>query len=112
VNTAYWVQHAWLVVAGAAMLFAAGLGCVVFSRTLLRVLVGTELLLKGATLLIVLAGAATGRVALAEALVVVLISLEVIGVAVAAGIVVGIHRQLGNANTSEVQDLQTQGLGR
>ena len=105
-NPAFWVQHVWLVVAASAVLFATGLGCLVFSRTLVRVLIGTELLAKSTTLLIVLAGAATGRVALAEALVVVLISLEVVGVAVAAGIVVGIHRQLGTANTDELPELK------
>jgi len=106
VNSAYWVQHLWLVVAASALLFAAGIGCIVFARTLIRVLIGTELLVKSTTLLIILAGAVTGRVALAESLVVVLISLEVIGVAVAAGIVVGIHRQLGSADTEEVPELK------
>jgi NADH:ubiquinone oxidoreductase subunit K len=106
VSPAFWVQHTWLVVVAAAVLFAAGLGCLVFSRTLVRVLIGSELLVKSTTLLIVLAGAATGRVALAEALVVVLISLEVVGVAVAAGIVVGIHRHLGTANTDELAGLR------
>lgn len=105
-NPSFWVQHVWLVVAASAVLFAAGLGCIVFARTLIRVLIGTELLVKGTTLLIVLAGAATGRVALAEALVVVLISLEVVGVAVSAGIVVGIHRQLGTAETDELPELK------
>lgn len=105
-NPSFWVQHGWMVVAAAAVLFAAGLSCIVFARTLIRVLIGTELLVKSVTLLLVLAGAATGRVALAEALVVVLISLEVVGVAVAAGIVVGIHRQLGTAETDELPELK------
>jgi NADH:ubiquinone oxidoreductase subunit K len=96
VNTQLWIENYRLVASAAGALFVAGLYCMVFSRNLLRILIGTELLMKSVTLLLVLAGAVTGRVALAEALVITLIVLEVVVVAVAAGIVVGVYRHHGS----------------
>jgi len=94
-ETAWWIEHYRLVASAAAALFVAGLYCIVFSRNLLRVLIGTELLAKAVTLLLVLAGAVTGRVAQAEAMAITLIVLEVVAVAVAAGVVVGVYRRHG-----------------
>jgi NADH:ubiquinone oxidoreductase subunit K len=96
-DAAFWLAHYRLVASGAGALFIAGLYCIVFSRNLLRILIGAELLTKAVTLLLVLAGAVTGRVALAEALVITVIVLEVVAVAVAAGIVVGVYRLHGAA---------------
>lgn len=105
-ETQYWIEHYRLVASAAGMLFVAGLYCIVFSRNLLRVLIGTELLAKAVTLLLVLAGAVTGRVALAEALVITVIVLEVVAVAVAAGIVVGVYKQHGSARVRLLMGLK------
>ena len=96
-DPAFWMDHYRLVASGAGALFIAGLYCLVFSRNLLRILIGTELLTKAVTILLVLAGAVTGRVALTEALVITVIVLEVVAVAVTAGIVVGVYRHHGSA---------------
>jgi multisubunit Na+/H+ antiporter MnhC subunit len=96
-DPAYWIEHYRLVASAAGALFVAGLYCIAFSRNLLRVLIGTELLSKAVTLLLALAGAVTGRVGLAEALVVTVIVMEVVVVAVAAGVVVGVYRHHGSA---------------
>ncbi len=105
-STAYWIEHYRLVASAAGALFVAGLYCLVFSRNLLRILIGTELLMKAVTLLLVLAGAVTGRVALAETLVITLIVLEVVAVAVAAGIVVGVYRHHGSARVRLLTELK------
>ncbi len=92
-----WIAHYRLVASAAGVLFVAGLYCIVFSRSLLRILIGSELLMKAVTLLLALAGAVTGRTALAQALIITLIVLEVVAIAVAAGIVVGVFRHHGSA---------------
>jgi NADH:ubiquinone oxidoreductase subunit K len=106
VTPQYWIEHYRLVASAAGMLFVAGLYCIVFSRNLLRILIGSELLTKSVTLLLCLAGAVTGRMALAEALVITLIVLEVVAVAVAVGIVVGVYRHHGSARVRLLTDLK------
>jgi NADH:ubiquinone oxidoreductase subunit K len=94
------------VASAAGVLFVAGLYCVLFSRNMLRILLGTELLTKAVTLLLVLAGAVTGRVALAEAMVITLIVLEVVAVAVSAGLVVGVYRHHGATRVRLLTELK------
>jgi len=70
----------------------AGLYCVLASFNLIRALIGVELLLKGVSLLIIVAGYATGHPALAQSLVITFIVIEVSVMTVALGVVVGIQR--------------------
>ncbi len=74
------------------LLAAVALYCVAVSRNLIRILIGLELLVKAVTLLVALAGHWAGRMALAQAFIITLIVIEVVVIAVAAGIVVGAHR--------------------
>lgn len=74
------------------LLAATALYCILVSRNLIRMLIGLELLLKAVTLLIALAGHLTNRMALAQAFIITLIVIEVVVIAVAAGIVIGAHR--------------------
>ena len=105
-TASYWIEHYRLVASAAGVLFVAGIYCILFSRNLLRILLGTELLTKSVTLLIVLAGAVTGRVALAEAMVITIVVLEVVAVAVAAGLVVGVFRHHGATRVRLLTDLK------
>jgi len=70
----------------------AGIYCLVMTRNFLRVLIGLELMTKAVTLLIIVAGLASGRLALAQALAITLIVVEVVVVSVAAGIVLSVFR--------------------
>jgi multisubunit Na+/H+ antiporter MnhC subunit len=70
----------------------AGIYCLVMTRNFIRVLIGLEILTKAATLLIIVAGAMTGRMALAQSIVITLVVVEVVVVLVAAGIVLSIYR--------------------
>jgi multisubunit Na+/H+ antiporter MnhC subunit len=74
------------------LLGVAALYCVLISRNLIRILIGLELLIKAVTLLIALAGYLTGRMPLAQSLIITLIVIEVVVIAVAAGIAIGAHR--------------------
>jgi multisubunit Na+/H+ antiporter MnhC subunit len=64
----------------------------VATRNFIRALIGLEIMTKAVTILIVVAGYASGRLALAQALVITLIVVEVVVISVAAGIVQNIFR--------------------
>jgi multisubunit Na+/H+ antiporter MnhC subunit len=88
------------------ILFVAGLYCVLVTRNLMRVLIGLELLTKAVTLLLILAGYATGTQALAQAIVITLIMIEVVVIAVMAGVILSIYRHTGSINASSVKSLK------
>ncbi|MBI5543166.1 MAG: NADH-quinone oxidoreductase subunit K [Deltaproteobacteria bacterium] len=101
-----WVEHFWLFAIAAAVIFTAGLYCLVASRNLIRILVGIELLTKSVTLLLVLAGAITGRMGQMQALIITLIVVEVVAITVAAGIVIGAFRSHGTVDAKALTDLK------
>jgi NADH:ubiquinone oxidoreductase subunit K len=105
-NAAGWADHYGLIAGAATVLFVAGLGCILLGRNLVRILIGAELLTKAVTLLIMLAGCVTGRTGVAQAFVIMLIALEVVAVAVAAGIIVGVYRHHGRTRARVLQDLK------
>jgi NADH-quinone oxidoreductase subunit K len=101
-----WIEHYRLVSTAAGVLFTAGLYCIFVSHNLIRVVVGIEMLIKAVTLMLALAGALTGRMATAEALIITLIVMEVVAIAVATGLVVGIFRHHGSARTRFIRQLK------
>lgn len=105
-SASFWIEHYRLVASASGTLFVAGLYCIVFTHNLIRVLIGIELLTKSVTLLLALAGAVTGRMALAEAFIITLIVLEVVAIAVAAGLVIGIFKHHGQARTRVIRELK------
>jgi NADH:ubiquinone oxidoreductase subunit K len=98
----FWIENLRPVVVTAAVLFTIGLYCILVSRNMIRVLIGMELLTKAVTLLLVLAGAVTGRTGTAQALVITLIVMEVVAITVAAGVVVGAYRQTGDVSVDKL----------
>ena len=88
------------------LLSVAALYCILFSRNLIRMLIGLELLIKAVTLLIALAGYLTGRMALAQTFIITLIVIEVVVIAVAAGIVIGAHRHNQSLDVRMLRNLK------
>lgn len=88
------------------LLFVTGIYCILVTRNFIRVLIGLEILTKAVTLLIVLAGFATGHVALAQAYAVTLIVIEVVVIAVAAGIVLSIFRVNNSLDVTNLRNLK------
>ena len=84
----------------------AGLYCILVTRNLMRVLIGLELLTKGVTLLLILAGYMTGRSALAQAVVITLIVIEVVVIAVMAGVILSIYRHTGSLDAGNLKSLK------
>jgi multisubunit Na+/H+ antiporter MnhC subunit len=68
------------------LLMITGMYCILVSFNLIRALIGLEILIKAATLLIILFGYASGRSALAQAIVITLIVIEIVIMVVAGGI--------------------------
>jgi len=88
------------------MLFIAGLYCILVTRNLMRVLIGLELLTKAVTLLLIVAGYVTNRGALAQAIVITLIVIEVVVIAVMAGVILSIYRHTGSLDAQNVKTLK------
>ncbi len=68
------------------LLFISGIYCILVSFNLVRALLGLEILVKAATLLIILAGFICGKIALAQAIVITLIVIEIVVMVVAGGV--------------------------
>jgi NADH-quinone oxidoreductase subunit K len=88
------------------ILFIAGLYCILVTRNLMRVLIGLELLTKAVTLLLIVSGYAIGRAALAQSVVITLIVIEVVVMAVMAGVILSIYRHTGSLDASNVKSLK------
>jgi len=88
------------------LLAMTALYCILMSRNLIRILIGLELLTKGVTLLIAVAGYVTGRMAVAQTFVITIIVVEVVVIAVAAGIVIGVHRHNHDLDATRLDNLR------
>ena len=88
------------------MLFIAGLYCILVTRNLMRVLIGIELLMKAVTLLLIVAGYTAGRTALSQAIVITLIVIEVVVMAVMAGVILSIYRHTGSLDAGNLKNLK------
>ena len=74
------------------LVFICGLYCLLASFNLIRILIGVEILIKAATLLIILAGYICGASSLAQSIVVTLIVVEIVFMVVAGGIILWAFR--------------------
>jgi NADH:ubiquinone oxidoreductase subunit K len=93
-------------IGGALLVLIIGFYSIIATRNLIRTLIGVEVLGKAATLLIVLAGNATGRIALAQALAITMIIIEVAVAVVAVGIILCVHRTHGSIDGNLLKDIK------
>jgi NADH-quinone oxidoreductase subunit K len=91
---------------GVVLLFGVGVFSLLVTKNLIRILVSMEILTKGVTLLMIGAGYATGKMAEAEAYVITIIVIEVVLLAVATGIVLGVYRNNGEIYTRNITNLR------
>jgi len=83
-----------------------GIYCILATFNLIRALIGFEILVKAATLLIILAGYLTANQALAQALVITLIVIEVVMMVVAGGVVLWLYRYNRTIDTRKLNNLK------
>ena len=88
------------------LLFICGAYCLVVTRSMIRAIIGIELLVKAVTLLIIVAGNITGRVALAQSLVITIIVIEVVVAATAAGLALCVFRHTGSLDTRSLNNMK------
>jgi multisubunit Na+/H+ antiporter MnhC subunit len=98
--------HTQLTVIALILLIVTGIYCIVVTPNLIRTLLGVELISKGITLLIILAGALTGRMAQAQSFAITFIIIEVAVIAIAAGVVVGIFKKTGSADAAGIRTMK------
>lgn len=96
----------WVYCVFVGMLFIIGLYCIFMTYNLVRALIGLELLIKAATLLIIAAGFTSRHIALAQAFVITLIVVEVVFIAVAVGVVLGLFRHNRSIDAREIKALK------
>jgi multisubunit Na+/H+ antiporter MnhC subunit len=91
---------------GAVMLLIIGLYCVIATRNLIRAVIGLVLLTKSVTLLLIIAGNMVGKTALAQALVITVIIVEVVVISVAVGIILRLYQQNRSLDTTLLRNLK------
>ena len=99
-------QSVWFYAVFFALLLVDGLWCMIATHNLLRVLIGLEILMKSVTFLLVVAGYLSGRMALAQALVITVIVIEVVVVVAAAGIILGVFRATDTLDVEKTRSLK------
>ena len=96
----------WFLGLATILLFVIGLYYMLVTYNMVRVLIGFEIIVKAATLLLVTAGYMTKHIALVQALVITLIVIEAVLVAVAIGIVLGLHEKNDSLDTRRIRTLK------
>jgi NADH-quinone oxidoreductase subunit K len=88
------------------LLLAIGIYSLFVTKNLLRVLISVEILMKAVTLLFVAAGFITGNEESMQALVIIVIVIEVVLLVIATGIVIGAYRKNGALDTTRLNNLK------
>jgi multisubunit Na+/H+ antiporter MnhC subunit len=96
----------WVIASFVILLFITGIYSLLVTRNLLRILIGMEILTKGVTLLLVAAGYLTGRTNVIQPVIITMIVVEVVIIAVAAGVVIAAYRRNGTINIRELRNLK------
>jgi len=96
----------WLFLTFVALLVVSGVYCFLVTYNLLRMLIGIEIMIKGVTLLIVIAGYLSGRMALAQSIIITVIVIEVVVMVVAAGIILGFFNIYDSLNVKNARNLK------
>ena len=96
----------WVIASFVILLFITGIYSLLVTRNLLRILIGMEILTKGVTLLLVAAGYLTGRTNVIQPVIITMIVVEVVIIAVAAGVVIAAYRRNGTIDIRELRNLK------
>ena len=91
---------------GVVLTLVVGFYTLMTTKNLIRALIGLEVLTKGVTLLIVLAGRVSAQTGLAQALAITLIVIEVAVIVAAISIVLCVHRNTGSVDTTQLQNVK------
>ncbi|MDR1123543.1 MAG: NADH-quinone oxidoreductase subunit K [Elusimicrobiota bacterium] len=90
----------------ALMMFFIGVYTMAASRNLIRLLIGLEITSKGCMLAFLAAGCAAGNINAAQALLMIMISVEAVVVAVGLVLIIRAFRQQGNIDPTKLSGLK------
>jgi multisubunit Na+/H+ antiporter MnhC subunit len=90
----------------AILILICGIYCILMTNNLVRMLIGIEILIKAVTLLIIVAGYITGKTALAQALVITLIVIEVVVMVVAGGLILSVFKHNNDIDSRKLRNLK------
>ena len=90
----------------AALLFVAGLYCILVTRNLLRAIIGVELMIKAVTLLLIVVGYVTNNTALTQSFVITIIVIEVVIAVIAGGIALRVYRHIDILDVRRLRNLR------
>jgi len=96
----------WAFVIFIIMLWSAGIYCMLVTRNMIKVLIGLELLNKGVTLLFIIIGRITGQEALAQAMVITMIVIEVVVIVIAGGVILSVYRHDESLDVKNLRNLK------
>jgi NADH:ubiquinone oxidoreductase subunit K len=99
-------QSFWLYLIFFVLLLIDGLWMVLATFNLMRILIGLEILMKSVTFFLIVAGWFSGRMALAQAMVITVIVIEVVVVVIAAGVILGFFRRHDSLNVRNTRTLK------
>jgi len=88
------------------LLFVSGLYCILVTRSLIRAIIGLELLIKAVTLLIIVVGYLNNNMALGQSLVITVIVIEVVLVVIAGGVALQVFRSNNDLDTRRLTNLR------
>jgi len=91
---------------GAALVLIVGFYSLLTTRNLIRVVINMEILSKGVMLLLIAAGNAVDRSALAQAMAITMIIIEVAVVVVAVGVILCVYRHHRSLDTSLLREIK------
>jgi multisubunit Na+/H+ antiporter MnhC subunit len=83
-----------------------GIYCILATLNLVRAILGVEILIKAATLLIILAGYVTNQTALAQSLVITLIVIEVTIMVIAGGVILCAFKHYKTIDSRKLMDMK------
>lgn len=96
----------WPYVASIVLLLIIGVYCLIATNNLVRALIGVEVMIKAATLLIIFVGHMTGNMATAQSLVITMIVIEVVVMIVGGGIIMNIFKTSGSVTMAEISKMK------
>jgi NADH:ubiquinone oxidoreductase subunit K len=101
------MNSAWYLHMGfAAVLLFVGIYCLLTMRNLIKLFIGIEIISKAITLALITSGLLRGNMALAQALTITFIVVEVSMVAVALAIIINVYRHTGSLDIRQLTKLK------
>lgn len=89
-----------------AILLSVGLYCLLTMKNIIKLFIGIEIIAKAISLILILGGFLRHNLALAQALVITFIVVEVSMVAVALAIIINVYRHTGSLDIRKLSSLK------